>query len=62
MPERSGLPYLEIEALIERGKLRLEINDNKGAEKDLKKAITLCERTGFKLYLPAAEEALRELQ
>ncbi|MEW6103090.1 MAG: adenylate/guanylate cyclase domain-containing protein [bacterium] len=56
-----GVPYLEIEALIEFGRLKLEINDYKGCEKDLQNALKLCAHTGFKLYEPEAELILAKL-
>lgn len=56
-----GIPALEIEALIERAKLKLEKEDLSGAEADLNKVLKLCEHTGFKLYEPDAELVLAKV-
>jgi tetratricopeptide (TPR) repeat protein len=50
-----GMPYLEIEALIEVAKLYLEKKDIKSAIDTAEQILNLCKRTGFKLYEPDAE-------
>jgi tetratricopeptide (TPR) repeat protein len=45
--EKVGMPYLEIEALIEVGKLYLEKKDPKSAIETANKIIELCKRTGL---------------
>ena len=55
---RIGIPDLEIEALIERGRVRLDTKDYDDAEVDSNAVLKLCERTGFKLYEPEAEVVL----
>jgi hypothetical protein len=49
------MPELEIEALIEYGRLYLEKKDTKSAIETANQILRLCERTGFKLYEPDAE-------
>jgi tetratricopeptide (TPR) repeat protein len=53
--KRVGMPYLEIEALIEYGRLYLEKKEYKSAIDTANQILRLCERTGFKLYEPDAE-------
>jgi tetratricopeptide (TPR) repeat protein len=53
--KRVGIPFLEIEALIEYGKLYLEKDDPESAIDRADQILKLCERTGFKLYEPDAE-------
>jgi tetratricopeptide (TPR) repeat protein len=53
--KKVGMPYLEIEALIEYGRLYLEKKEYKSAIDTANQALKLCERTGFKLYEPDAE-------
>jgi tetratricopeptide (TPR) repeat protein len=53
--KKVGMPYLEIEALIEYGRLYLEKKDSKSAIDTANQILRLCERTGFKLYEPDAE-------
>ena len=55
---RIGIPDLEIEALIERGRVRLDTKDYDDAEVDSNAVLKLCERTGFELYEPEAEMVL----
>ena len=55
---RIGIPDLEIEALIERGRVRLDTKDYDDAEVDSNAVLKLCERTGFKFYEPEAEIVL----
>ncbi|MCK4732615.1 MAG: tetratricopeptide repeat protein, partial [Methanophagales archaeon] len=58
---RIGIPDLEIEALIERGRVRLDTKDYDDAVVDSSAVLKLCERTGFKLYEPEAEIVLSEV-
>jgi tetratricopeptide (TPR) repeat protein len=53
--KRVGMPALEIETLIEYGRLYLEKDDHKSAIDTADQILRLCERTGFKLYEPDAE-------
>jgi tetratricopeptide (TPR) repeat protein len=53
--KRVGMPTLEIEALIEYGRLYLEKKDSKSAIDTANQILRLCKRTGFKLYEPDAE-------
>jgi tetratricopeptide (TPR) repeat protein len=53
--KRVGMPFLEIEALIEYGRLYLEKKEYKSAIDTANQILKLCERTGFKLYEPDAE-------
>jgi len=52
---RVGVPHLEIEALIERGRLFLDMEENEDAIRDSNEASKICEWTGFRLYEPDAE-------
>jgi tetratricopeptide (TPR) repeat protein len=58
---KIGMPELEVEALVEFGKLKLETKDYKGAEADSNQALKLIDRTGFKLYEPDAEVVLAKV-
>jgi tetratricopeptide (TPR) repeat protein len=53
--KKVGMPELEIEALIEVGKLYLEKKEYKSAIDRANRILRLCKRTGFKLYEPDAE-------
>jgi len=53
--KKVGMPSLEIEALIEYGRLYLEKKEYKSAIDTANQILRLCERTGFKLYEPDAE-------
>jgi len=52
---KIGVPNLEIEALLERGRLRLDMEKYEVAISDANEVLKICGRTGFKLYEPAAE-------
>ena len=53
-----GSPALEIEAMIESGRLHLDLGRHEDAIRDAKEVLTICARTGFKLYEPGAEIVL----
>ncbi|HUV80206.1 MAG TPA: tetratricopeptide repeat protein [Candidatus Bathyarchaeia archaeon] len=53
-----GMPALEIETLLEFGRLHLDMEKNEDAVDGCNKVLKLCERTGFKLYEPEAEVVL----
>ncbi len=50
-----GMPSLEIEALLESGRLWLDMKRYEDAIQEANHVLKLCERTGFKLYEPEAE-------
>ncbi len=50
-----GMPFLEIEALLELGRLWLDMERYEDAIREANQVLNLCERTGFKLYEPEAE-------
>jgi tetratricopeptide (TPR) repeat protein len=50
--------WLEIEALLERGRLNLDIGKYEDAIGDAEQALQICERTGFRFYEPEAEIVL----
>ncbi len=52
------MPDLEIEAMLESGRLHLDMGRHKDAIRDAKEALNICARTGFKLYEPEAEIVL----
>ena len=51
-------PALEIEALIESGRLGLDMKKHEDAVRDAGEALKICERTGFKLNELGAEIVL----
>jgi tetratricopeptide (TPR) repeat protein len=55
---KVGMPYLEIEALLESCRLHLDIGRHEDPIHDAKEALKICARTGFKLYEPEAEVVL----
>ena len=55
---KVGMPALEIEALIEFGRLHRDMGRHGDAVKSANEVLKLCERTGFKLYEPDAEVVL----
>ena len=55
---KVGIPYLEIEALIESGRLSLDIEEYENAINKADNVLKICGRTGFKLYEPGAEMVL----
>jgi tetratricopeptide (TPR) repeat protein len=55
---KVGMPELEIEALLESGRLHLDIERHEDAIRDATEVLKICARTGFKLYEPEAEIVL----
>ncbi|MFH0775098.1 MAG: tetratricopeptide repeat protein [bacterium] len=55
LARRVGMPYLEIEALLESGRLHLDMERYADAISEANQVLKLCARTGFKLYEPDAE-------
>ncbi|MEA2053316.1 MAG: tetratricopeptide repeat protein, partial [Euryarchaeota archaeon] len=55
---KVGMPDLEIEALLESGRLHLDLGRYEDAIRDAKEVQKICARTGFKLYVPEAEIVL----
>ena len=55
---KVGMPFLEIEALLEFGRLQLDMGRHEDAISDAKGVLKICARTGFKLYEPEAEIVL----
>ena len=55
---KIGVPHLEIEALLEFGRLHLDMGRHEDAISDAKEVLKICARTGFKLYEPEAEIVL----
>ncbi len=55
---KVGMPFLEIEALVESCRLHLDIGRPEDPIHDAKEALTICVRAGFKLYEPEAEVIL----
>ncbi|MCK4734583.1 MAG: tetratricopeptide repeat protein, partial [Methanophagales archaeon] len=53
-----GMPELEIEALLEFGRLHLDKGKHEDAVRDAKEVLKICERTCFKFYEPEAEVVL----
>ena len=55
---KVGVPDIEIEALLESSRLHLDMERHENAVRDAKGVLTICARTGFKLYEPEAEIVL----
>ena len=55
---KVGVPQLEIEVLLESGRLHLDMGKHNDAIRDVKEVLKICARTGFKLYEPEAEIVL----
>jgi len=55
---KVGQPALEIEALIENGRMCLDMGKYKDAVRDGDKALKICGRTEFRLYEPEGEIVL----
>ena len=55
---KVGQPALEIEALLEYGRLGLDVGRYEDAIGDADNVLKLCGRTGFKFYEPGAEIVL----
>jgi tetratricopeptide (TPR) repeat protein len=58
LARKIGVPFLEIEALLEYGRLHLEKGECEDAIKAGNDVLILCQRTGFLLYEPDAEVIL----
>ena len=54
------MPFLEIEALIELGRLWLDMGRKRDAIGAANEVLKICERTGFKLYEGEAKVILAE--
>jgi tetratricopeptide (TPR) repeat protein len=52
---KVGMPSLEIDALLEFGRLHLDMERHEDSIRDAKEVLEFCARTGFKLYEPEAE-------
>jgi len=55
---KVGMPFLEIEALLESGRLKLDMGRYEDAIGDAEKVLKICGRTGFRLYEPEGELVL----
>ena len=55
---KIGYPAIEIEALIESGRLGLDLGKHEDAIIDANEVLKICERTGFRFYEPGAEMVL----
>jgi tetratricopeptide (TPR) repeat protein len=55
---KIGMSYLEIEVLLEFGRLHIDMERHEDAIRDAKEVLKICARTGFKLYEPEAEVVL----
>jgi tetratricopeptide (TPR) repeat protein len=55
---KVGQPALEIEALVERGRLNLDMGKCEDAISDAEQVLKICGRTGFRFYEPGAEIVL----
>jgi tetratricopeptide (TPR) repeat protein len=55
---KVGRPDLKIEVLLESGRLHLDMERREDAIRAAKEVLTICARTGFKLYEPEAEIVL----
>ncbi|MDI6736863.1 MAG: hypothetical protein QME42_11860, partial [bacterium] len=54
LSRQVGMPYLEIEALLESGRLHLDTGRHHEAGQAGRTVLGLCKRTGFRLYEPEA--------
>jgi len=55
---KVGMPYLEIEALLESGRLRVGMEGYEEAIREANDVLKICGRTGFRFYEPGAEMVL----
>jgi tetratricopeptide (TPR) repeat protein len=55
---KVGVPSLEIEALLESGRLHLDMGSQEDTTRDANEVLKICARTGFKLHEPEAEIVL----
>jgi tetratricopeptide (TPR) repeat protein len=58
LARKVGMPFLEIEVLVEFCRLHLDQGRHEDAVDNCNKVLKLCERTGFKLYESEAEVVL----
>ena len=58
LARKVGMPFLEIEVLLEFGRLHLDMKRHEKAIESGNAVLKLCERTRFKLYEPEAEVVL----
>jgi tetratricopeptide (TPR) repeat protein len=58
---RVGMPFLEIEALLEDCRQHLDMKRPEDAIRGAKEVLKICVRTGFKLYEPEAEVVLSKV-
>nr|QNO57719.1 hypothetical protein GBAFDLPJ_00013 [Methanosarcinales archaeon ANME-1 ERB7] len=58
LARKIGMPDLEIEAMLESGRLHLDKGRHNDATQDAKEVLKICAWTGFKLYEPEAEIVL----
>ncbi len=59
---KVGMTFIEIEALLERGRLNLDIEKYEEAIGDAEQVLKICGRTGFRFYEPGAEIVLAKGQ
>ncbi len=59
---KVGTPFLEIEALLERDRLNLDMGKYEDAIGDAEQVLKICGRTGFRFYEPEAEIVLARAQ
>jgi tetratricopeptide (TPR) repeat protein len=55
---KVGVPFLEIETLLESSRLHLDMKRHEDAIRAANEVLKICARTGFKLYEPEAEVVL----
>ncbi|NQE44503.1 hypothetical protein C5S31_00590, partial [ANME-1 cluster archaeon GoMg2] len=55
---KVGMPFLEIEVLLEFSRLHLDMKRHEAAIRAAREVLKICARTGFKLYEPEAEIVL----
>jgi tetratricopeptide (TPR) repeat protein len=55
---KVGVPDIEIEAMLEFGRLHIDLGRYEDAIRDANEVLKICARTGFKLYEPEAEVVL----
>ena len=56
--QKVGEPELEVETMLETGRLKLDMVRHEDAIRDADEVLKICERTGFRLYEPGAEVVL----
>ncbi|MHC4655307.1 MAG: tetratricopeptide repeat protein [Planctomycetota bacterium] len=55
---KVGMPFLEVEAMLESGRLGLDLGRYEDAVRDADNVLKICGRTGFRFYEPGAEVVL----